>query len=88
LQTDSAVAILERMELLKRILATEPVRLGEALTALVTIIAMFTSLLDPAQAAVIIASLVTILEVIRSIVYAPATVAGLLRERGEAGNDA
>jgi hypothetical protein len=73
------------MEFIKRLLKTEPVRVMAFLEAVVAVVATFTDLLDPEQAFGIITAIVAFHEMIRSIVFSPATVEAALRseEDGE-----
>ncbi len=61
---------------MKRLLRTEPVRIAAVVEAVLVVLAAFTGWLTPTQATAIVGLIIPTHELIRSVVYAPATVEG------------
>lgn len=68
------------MERIKALLRAEPVRVAEAVQAVLAAVAMFTGLITPEQAGGIVAAIIPVLEVVRSIVWAPDSVEAVVVE--------
>lgn len=65
------------------VLRAEPVRVAGAVQSVLAAIAAFTNLISPEQAVVIVAAIVPVMEVLRSIVWAPDSVEALVVETAE-----
>lgn len=65
------------VDVLKRLIATEPVRLIAAVEAVLALLVMGGGFIDAGQAAAIVAAIGATHELIRSIVYSPETAATL-----------